>query len=434
MTLEVLVISLLLGVLGSLLANALDRYYEKKYRCGFLGFIYLEALVAWNSAIGRVWGIASLIVRTAKYAYGRVYDGIIAAKDWVVFEVRLYRPVLRSWTPQPFIFIPSRVARIAVITIVVIAIIVTPSLLQKTQPPLSPQVAETALPRSRFIAERKLEELDPGPGEWTYRGARSEYEGTSIEIFHNGQKAFSSGGYYLDFITFPDQAEGHPGFFVEGAGPIHTKDITGDGMPDVLLVESCGCSAGTSTYTLISLGEEVKEIFTTEDWLGEGDWGLKDVDDDGVYEAVGPDFPIMVRDQGYKWAGPSINVILKYKDGNFVYASDLMRREPPTRREFLAAVERAKRDLGDYKIPDFGSYYTDGLPDSVSEYAINLIYTGNGELAHEFINLVFSDEEEEERDYLWRSLYTDLSGQSYWPQLAAMNHWTEDQYILGDMC
>ncbi len=407
------------GIGCSLIAAALDRYCLATYRYGLVELVYLKAIEIWNWGIKQARVAASLLTRVAQYIKEQVGAGIVATRDWIAFVTQF----------------SSRLVRVAIMTAIVIAIALIPPFLQKTYKNTSPQFAENMLPERRFIAKHKLEQLDPGPGEWTYRGARSEDRETRLEIFHNGQRAFSYSGYYTDFITFSDQAEdGYPSFFVEGAGEIQTKDITGDRVPDVMIVENCGCSAGTSTYTLLSLGEEVKETFTTEDWLGEGAWGLEDVDDDGVYEAIGPDFPIMVRDQGYKWAGPSINVILKYKDGNFVYASDLMRREPPTRSEFLAQVERAKQDLGDYKIPDFGSYYTDGLPDSVSEYAINLIYTGNGELAHEFINMVFSDEEEEERDYLWRSLYTDLSGQSYWPQLAAMNHWTEDQYILGDMC
>src|SRR5256885_951104 len=456
--------SLVLGVITSLVANALDRYCIKTYQCGFVEFICLRAPVIQRRAIARIQHLVNLFVRMAEYTYWQACVRILAAKELVILEAKLYRLILESWwasllnsyskikdvanadvtlatgtlaTLQPLPFSQSRLVRIAAMAMVSVAIVVIPSFFQKTHQELSSEVAEVTFPQPRFSAEHAIEELDPGPGEWTYRGARSEEQGTRLEIFHNGQKAFShETGAYLDFVTFDDQSDGgFGGIVVEGAGKIYTKDITGDRVPDVLLVEDCGCSAGFMTYTLWSLDQQVKETFTTDDWLGEGAWQLEDLDGDGVYEAVGPEFPIMIREEGYKWAGPSIKVILKYDRGRFTFASDLMRREPPTRSDFLAQIEKAKRELGDYEIPlDTGSYYTEGLPDSVSAYAINLIYTGNGELAHEFINLVFSGEEPEQREFFWRYFYTDLSGKHYWPQIAAMNHWSVGQYSLGNTC
>jgi hypothetical protein len=324
-------------------------------------------------------------------------------------------------------------------TAIVIAVVLSPASFLKTTKDAPPLIAEDTLPRPRF-AEHELEQLDPGPGEWTYRGARSEYQGTKLEIFHNGQKAFSyDTADLLDFVTFSDSDHNDGGYsdiFVEGAGEIQTKDITGDGVPDVLLVEDCGCSAATMNYTLLSLGRQVKETFSTDDWRGEMQWQLEDIDGDGVYEAIGPEFPIMIREEGFTSVGPGVEVILKYYEGGFTFASDLMRHAPPNRSEFLAEVEKAKQELGDYEIPlDSASYYTNALTDSAFAYAINLIYTGNGELAHKFINLVLAEKTPEQRDFLWTSFYTNLTESPYWPQIAAMNHWSVDQYAFkGPTC
>lgn len=305
--------AIILGVFGSLLAAELNDHCKETYGCGFLKLIYLKALDSWDCAFERAKAVKRLLVQTVTSISGQVLTRLVAAGDLIVSRFSIYRLRLSSILLKSFSTIKGSIAtgsnfinsstralpfftprqvRVALIATIAVNILVILVLLQILPRDAPTPVAEDTLPRDRFIAEHELEQLDPGPGEWTYRGARSEDKGTRLEIFHNGQKAYSYGAYFLDFVTFSGEGyDGYPGIFVEGAGEIKTKDITGDGVPDVLLVEDCGCSAGTMTYTLLSLGRQVNETFTTDEWIGENAWHLADIDGDGVYEAVGPGVP-----------------------------------------------------------------------------------------------------------------------------------------------
>jgi hypothetical protein len=218
------------------------------------------------------------------------------------------------------------------------------------------------------------------------------------------------------------------------AGPLKVKDVTGDGVPDLLVVDDSGGSSGQMTYTLLSLRDPVEKTFSTDEWIGEMRWTLEDSDGDGVIEAVGPDFPMAIREEGSHYYGPETNVRLKYQEGKFVFDSRLMRHKPPPRNEFLAEVERAKPGRGDLEALEF-SNYTSAMSDSAFAYALKLVYSGNGELAHQFVDLVFSDTPKNQRDYLWSCFYTNMMQDPYWSEISSMNHWSNDRYaIKGFTC
>lgn len=190
------------------------------------------------------------------------------------------------------------------------------------------------------------------------------------------------------------------------------QDITGDGLPNLVLREYTGGAHCCSYYYVFTIGPEFRFIETIVG--GDYDSYLKDLDGDGNWEFVVHDWVILPCTIWACCCGPDPYVILHYEDGAYHLALDLMRKPAPSAED----LEQWAQELEPHE-------RNAALWDAV----LDLIYMGHPELVEPFLEFVWPDEEER-RDALMDSVFRGILPSSlYWPELKELSPewpWPED--------
>lgn len=191
-------------------------------------------------------------------------------------------------------------------------------------------------------------------------------------------------------------------------------DITGDGIPNLVVFEYSGGAHCCGTFHVFELGEEFRKIGS----IFCGDYGphaVKDLDGDGNWEFV-------VYDTVYWGAWPPLEaprpqVVLHYAEGTYGVVTELMRRPAPSTAELQSQASEFQ------SIEDLGYRYTSSLG-----FAVDLVYTGHADLVEPFLEFLWPDAREE-RESLVQFLLAQMSNSPYVSDIKAMNTpwpWPED--------
>ena len=180
-----------------------------------------------------------------------------------------------------------------------------------------------------------------------------------IEVLRNHKRVYSAYGYDFNVLTVGTN---------EAAG----LDLTGNGIPDIALVDSCWTSRW-ATFLLFECGPKFKKL--SEIGTEASDHPkLEDLDGDGKPE-------LTIENLGWRNAmfepDPLPIVILRWQDGKYVRAADLMAKPAPPMNELAERAERIRN--GVWREHQF-------VPDELLESVIELLYTGHEDLAWKFID------------------------------------------------
>ncbi len=190
-----------------------------------------------------------------------------------------------------------------------------------------------------------------------------EKEWSGVEILKNRRRVFSTyGGPYIGIAEF-------------GSKNVVGMNITGDDVPNIATSESLGRQGGGSLY-VFECGKEFRQIATVESW---GSYPkLQDLDGDGIPELIASD------DAFYHWpvcrdGEPIPEVILRWRNGKYVVARDLMYKPAPAEEELeaLATVIRSSSDW------DAESWW---VPPELWTNTIALMHSGHESLGWEFVD------------------------------------------------
>jgi hypothetical protein len=154
------------------------------------------------------------------------------------------------------------------------------------------------------------------------------------------------------------------------------KDLTGDQVPDVVIQQFSGGMHCCTQATVLGLGRTLQNLGTIDG--ADGDVTFEDVDGDGRSEVKIGDWRFAYwRD--YPFSETEVpDVILRFRDGVWVPACDLMRQDPPTEREIRA------------KARQLASGWSSGdPPPDLYGYAVDLVYEGNPGLAWRFLDIAW---------------------------------------------
>jgi hypothetical protein len=232
---------------------------------------------------------------------------------------------------------------------------------------------------------------------------RQEWSG--VEILKSGRRVFSTygGANYIGLAEF-------------GSNSVAGIDITGDGKPNIALSEGLGRQGGGAFY-LFECGEKFRQIATVESWGTYPE--LKDLDGDGVPELIASDNVF------YHWpvcrdGEPMPEVILRWRNGKYVAASDLMYKPAPTREE-LEAMATAIRSSSGWNAESCW------VPAKLWTNAIALMYSGHESLGWEFVERAWQPGFPGKDELLWKERLIDhylrslLNESLYWPDLKAQS-------------
>ncbi len=155
------------------------------------------------------------------------------------------------------------------------------------------------------------------------------------------------------------------------------KDITGDGKSDLVISTYGGGSHGPFNYYIFQIDKEFKLLDSID--AGSGDLAyFDDVDKDGALEYIGADWCFSYWNSTFG-GSPAPDIVLKFKDGKYRIALDLMKKplpNPKKMKENLKELEKKESD-----------HWSSTSPSSFfAECIIDLIYSGHPKEAVEFFH------------------------------------------------
>ena len=218
-------------------------------------------------------------------------------------------------------------------------------------------------------------------GEYTYRC----YTGPPLnedvfQIFHDDQLVYQS-QVAFGFSLYPKDE-----YYSHG------DDITGDGIPNLLVLEGGGGSSSFSdSCHVLSLGEECKLIQTLP--VGE----FVDLDQDSILEYLTCDGIFTFWHAGHA-DSPAPRMILAYREGQYRLAPDLMYQPLPEQEVITQKIQEVKEECNKLKLQESSlhCWHEDEvyLDPSVWGFMLDLLYTGHPQGALDFLDAVWPEGEE----------------------------------------
>jgi hypothetical protein len=247
-----------------------------------------------------------------------------------------------------------------------------------------------------------------------------------FEILHNGKVVYSR-----DFEGESDEisiispliaGESEP---VSGKLPM-TRDITGDGTPDLVVLDYTGGAHCCYEYSIFSLGDQFKKLATLDG--RDSPMTFQDMDGDGVFEVRGRDSTFAY------WNAAFVDsvlpeVVLSFRDGRYELASHIMRSPAPDRSILDARIRQIRQDMRPQS-PDTPSPLN--LSPSLWNVMLDLVYSGNGNLAWKVLEEAWPagkaawsiHEGEVTRDQFLERFKRQLATSPYWRDIKKLNHWS----------
>ncbi len=207
----------------------------------------------------------------------------------------------------------------------------------------------------------------------------------------------------------------------------------GSGSPEIIIERAnCGVKC-LYEYSIFSLGKNFKKLAKIE--TGNDSINFIDIGGDGTIEGTG------VEDTFSNWnfssaSSPRIRVILRIKDGKLRLANDLMKAPAPTATYMNKIIAETKTAMqppkeGDAQEADSSQSDKITMPFDLPANMLELIYSGNGKSAWEFLDSVWPKRDltyEGEKDPVTKQQFIEqfkkqLATSPYWNDVKALNGW-----------
>jgi hypothetical protein len=184
------------------------------------------------------------------------------------------------------------------------------------------------------------------------------------------------------------------------------RDITGNGIPDMVIKEYTGGAHCCSLTYIFELGDVFRlaaMISTTH-----SDGRFTHLDNDDIPEFVFNDWHFAYWATAFA-GSPSPEMILRYQDGVYRPAIDLLRQPAPERTKLEERAQRTQQ-----------LFLKNNDLSELLEIMLNLIYSGHANLAWKFLDAVWPPEFAGKGEFLTAFLHK-LSTNIYWPELQTLN-------------
>jgi len=183
------------------------------------------------------------------------------------------------------------------------------------------------------------------------------------------------------------------------------QDLTGDGIPNIVVYHWSGGWHCCNTVYIFSLGDELELIDTLD--LMDSEFHFEDIDSDGVWEIVARDYTFAYWNASFV-ISPAPRIILRYDGAHYRLALDLMAKPLPPPAEEKKAVRISEAMCADgirawrmrgwcVTVPFRGDVYCfqsivpEGMGDTCVaapfwRYMLRLIYEGHPQEAWRFLD------------------------------------------------
>jgi hypothetical protein len=178
-------------------------------------------------------------------------------------------------------------------------------------------------------------------------------------------------------ISFDDDKSTH-------LEPVVGEDITGDGVPKLVISYSYHATYCCGSVVIFELGKEFKKITKIKG----GSWGVAftDINGDKRPEAILTDNYYFAWHQGdAELDYPNPPIVFAWNGKDYVLRPDLMRKAPPSMEEL---EKQAKQISDDKKWGD--NYAVKNIPVILIQNAMRLMYKGHEELGWKFAKMAWS--------------------------------------------
>ena len=260
----------------------------------------------------------------------------------------------------------------------------------------------------------KLDPGEPCPGSrqvtaeatfrhYTVRTYRGPNPAGCFEILRDKHKLFTETGVLFQIGGSPDSADDPNALMRMGS------DVLGDGKPNLVLGHWSGAEGCCYRIEIFEIGSEFRKV-TEIDLQHSADAGFADVDSDGRLELVAEDWTFA----GWRAPpaeSPAPQVILRYRDGAFHLAADVMKKAAPRYSELIAKVQQVQASRGWENPQD--------PPRQLWTTMLDLIYSGNAADAWRFCDAAWPPDRAG-KEAFWKEFRGQLAKSPYWADLKAM--------------
>jgi hypothetical protein len=187
------------------------------------------------------------------------------------------------------------------------------------------------------------------------------------------------------------------------------KDITGRGIPNLVISAWSGGAHCCYTYHILELGKAVRQVAALEVTHAALSH-FEDLDNDGKLELVTADFTFAYWKASFA-ASPAPLVILEYRDGLYRLAGRLMLRPAPSEERLSELAKVVSED---------DAWQMNDLPASLWKTMLDLIYTGNADTAFRFADKAWPAAVSGKEAFL-SAFRKQLALSPYWVEINRMN-------------
>jgi len=188
-------------------------------------------------------------------------------------------------------------------------------------------------------------------------------------------------------------------------------DITGDGQPNLVVSEWTGGAHCCCQFYVFEIGEAFRFLGVIDAGHGDGS-DFADLDGDANLEFVGCDWTFAYWYTSFA-DSPAPTIILRYSDGRYRFAMDLMRKPAPSAEALERGAAVIRRDKKEWERFDRPPSYLWGT-------ILDLIYEGNENSAWQFFDLAWPKDVGGKKKFA-REFRAQLKRSPYWPEVRQLN-------------
>jgi hypothetical protein len=263
--------------------------------------------------------------------------------------------------------------------------------------------------------EPDVDETDDGLWQHTYGdyvvqtvSGSSEDGDVILQVLKGGQLVFTTNNHQFFDPEAPDND-------FSGNIPRPLANITGNGIQDLVVAEWSGGAHCCMTYYIFELGNEFRLIDTI--FAEHGGANFEDVDGDGIPE-------IQMSDWSYAYvfgcfaSSPSPDMVLRYTNGHYEVASDLMQTAAPDATGLQQMADEIRTNYA--HMVETGEWSDEWAADSgLWQQMLDLIYGGHEEESLELFNLAWP-QGLDGREQALSNFVAAVTNSTYWQAMYGM--------------